>query len=276
MFKKIAVCSFTAALFAASSVAIAHTGVKDKGVGGTTLYTALTIGHGCGSTDNETTLPVIAQKVVFPNNGDSEWKKIGTDGTETATTIDQVVEGVVFGLAPGLIQDRSIFNKMREVVDSNTLVGAHPAPNVRGFEMWEGRLGTDLTGLVPFRVSPPKFVGCARSLKVRLAIANWCRGAAQNAYYTADKKRRADFWLGKATTKFNDPAVASVPVAATSTTPAVAGYWPTLTITRDLTTNPYTQDCAGQEFDAAVEPSAADIDTNLPMRNFPDGALSVQ
>lgn len=272
MFKKLAIYSLTAAMFGAGSVAVAHTGFKDKGTEGQSLYTAVTIGHGCGSATNETPLPVIAQSVLFPNNADSVWSKLDANGNRVgALTIDKVVEGTILGIAPGLIQDKSVFNKMKELIDPSTLVGAHPAPNVRGFQMWNGNLQTDLTGLIPFKISAPKFLptSCAKSLKVRVAIANWCKTTAMNSANLADKDRRADFWLGKPTIKFNDPKVVSIANPADTT---VTAYWPTLTINRDLVANPLAAACKGG-YDAAVEPSNADINANLPMAGYPNGAL---
>jgi hypothetical protein len=272
MFKKIAICSLTAAMFGASSVALAHTGFKDKVMEGSTFYTAITIGHGCGSATNDTPLPVIAQSVLFPNNADSVWSKLDANGNRVAAlTIDKVVEGTILGITPGLVQDKSIFNRMAEVADSSTLVGAHPAPNVRAFRMWNGNLQTDLTGLVPFKIAAPKFLptSCAKSLKIRVAIANWCKTSATNSADLTDKDRRADFWLGKPTAYFNDPKVVSIANPADTT---VKPYWPTLTITRDTAANPLPPSC-GDGFDAAVEPSVADINANLPMTGYPNGAL---
>jgi hypothetical protein len=272
MFKKLAIYSLTAAMFGAGSVAVAHTSPKDQATEGKSLYTAIAIGHGCASAVNETPLPVIAQSVLFPNNADSVWSKLDASGNRVAAlTIDKVVEGTLLGIAPGLVQDKNIFAKMAEIADANTLVGAHPAPNVRGFRMWQGNLQTDLTGLVPFKISGVKFLttSCAKSLKVRLAIANWCKTTTMNNADLADKDRRADFWLGKPTYKFNDPKVASI---ADPADPTVTPFWPTLTINRDLVANPLPAAC-GAGFDAAVEPSNADINTYLPMAGYPLGNI---
>jgi hypothetical protein len=266
MLKKLAIYSLTALMFGTGSITFAHTGVKDQGIEGKGLYTAFTIGHGCGSAANSVQLPVIAQSVVFPNAADSVWTQLDATGTPAATlAMSDVIQGAAFGLAPGLIQDKSIFTVQNEVTDA--------LMNVRGFKMKTGKLQADLTGLVPFKVTAPKFVttSCARSLKVRIAIANWCKTSVQNTADLADKDRRADFWLGVATRKFNDPLVVET-IANYGATPPVAPYWPTLTITRDLVANPLPASCNGG-FDAAVQPSAADIDANLPMAGFPNGAI---
>jgi hypothetical protein len=284
MFKKLAICSLTAVMFGTGSVALAHTGVRDAAMDGKGLYTAFTIGHGCGSTTNTTPLPVIAQSVVFPNNADSTWLKlVDPDGTgplpvtETPFSIDQAVQGALAGtplaITPNLVQDTNVFSRMKEVADTSTLLGAHSVANVRAFNLKGGNLQTDLVGLVPFSIGGVKVKAdsCVKSIKLRIAIANWCKTNATNTAQAGDEGRRADFWLGIATTKFNNPLVSSVPVAATGTTAAVAGYWPTLTINRDLVANPYPASCGGVGYDVAVQPSKADIDKYLPMMGYPLG-----
>jgi hypothetical protein len=266
MFKKLAICSFTAVMFGTGSVALAHTGVKDTGIEGKGLYTAFTIGHGCDSATNTIQLPVIAQSVVFPNAADSVWTKLDATGAPVGNlAISDVIQGAAFALAPGLVQDKNVFSIQQKVLDSLS--------NVRGFHLKGGKLQADLIGLIPFKVTAPKFVvaSCVKSLKVRIAVANWCKTIAQNNANLADKDRRADFWLGKATTKFNDPAVIEV-IANWTATPPVAPYWPTLTINRDLVANPMDASCNGG-YDVAVEPSSADIDANLPIAGYPLGKI---
>jgi hypothetical protein len=281
MFKKLTTYSLAAFMFGAGSVAVAHTGVKDAAIEGKSLYTAFTIGHGCGGTAVDPIthsamppLPVIAQSVLFPNNVDSVWSKITADpdgtgpltATETPISIDQAVEGALpdtpLVITPNLVQDVNVFKKQREIADTSVLLGAHATPNVRAFNLTNGHLQTDLVGLVPFSVAGVgiKIDSCVKSIKVRIAIANWCKTGRGNM-----DDNRADFWLGAATSKFSNPAVVSL-ATATST-----AYWPTLTINRDLVAHPYPASCNGVGYDVAVQPSAADIDKYLPIAGFPLG-----
>lgn len=256
MFKKLTICSLTIAMFGTASVAIAHTGVKDQGTEGKTLYTAFTIGHGCGSVANAVQLPVIAQSVLFPNAANSQAFKIdSTTLAETAITdLSTEIQGAIgtlVPLSPKAVKDVSLFKFSSSILDKSV----DPVGVVRGIRLTGAALPPDMVGLVPFKVAGVKFVttSCARSLKVRIAIANWCQNINNPTY-----DRRADIWMGHATTKFND-----LDVLPEGTSP----YWPTLTITRDLVANPLTTAC-GTGYDLAIQPSDADIDANLPMRGF--------
>lgn len=254
MFKKLAICSLTAVMFGAGSVAVAHTGVKDAGTEGKTLYTAFTIGHGCTSAALPTPIPVIAQSALFPNAADSKAFKIDpTTKAETAIDLATVITGAtanggVTPLAPKAVKDSSLFKGSKSIVDS--------LGNVRGVKLWGAVLNTDMVGLSPFKVSGVKFepTSCAKSLKVRIAIANWC-----NFNQHPDANRRVDMWIGHMTTKFNDPDV--MPHENTET------YWPTLTINRDTVANPLPASC-GAGYEVAVQPSDADIDANLPIKGL--------
>jgi hypothetical protein len=204
--------------------------------------------------------------VVFPNAADSVWTKLDAIGAPAGNlAMTDVIQGAAFALSPTLIQDKNIFNSQQRTLDANGVV--------RGFKMKNGVLQVGSLGLVPFKVTAPKFVttSCVKSLKVRIAVANWCKSNAMNTAQAGDEARRADFWLGTATTKFNDPAVVET-IANWTATPPVAPFWPTLTVTRDLMVNPMDASC-GAGYDVAVEPSPADIDANLPMTGFPLGKL---
>ncbi|TAN49370.1 MAG: hypothetical protein EPN21_12240 [Methylococcaceae bacterium] len=258
MLKKITLCSMVAMLCGGSSLALAHTGVKDQATEGKTLYTAFTIGHGCAAAEGDTTIPVIAQSAVFPNSADAVAHKIvtNTDNTTTETVIDDLsteiqgaVGGAVVGLSPGGVQDTNVFKAIKEVPDANG--------NVLALQFTNGKLQTDLVGLTQFKVSGIKFqpTSCAKSLKVRIAVANWCK-KTQNSNDDA----RVDLWFGHPTTLFNDGGVMP-------SNYATAPYWTTLTVNRDLTANPLPTTCE-TTYDVASEPSDDDIDTKLPIKGY--------
>ncbi len=118
--------------------------------------------------------------------------------------------------------------------------------NVRGWQSWSGTSpyngpallesakkadGTDIseTGLSPFGINAFQFKpeSCAKALKIRVAVANWCEKGA-NSY---NSPSRVDLWIGHMTTKFNDPVV--MPNAGANPV-----FWSTLTVNRDLSRNP--------------------------------------
>jgi hypothetical protein len=265
-FKKLTLGVFMAAACGAGQSAYAHTGVKDTATEGKTLYTAFTLGHGCQDTPEqneeakEKLLPVKAQSAVFPNGTGSKAYRInanGTDGDEIELS-DYIsgANGGVLTLAPGMVQDKNVFKKQRELTDAQG--------NVRAIHFTAGNLDTTAVGLIPFKVSAPKFTAtvgndgetpnCAKSLKIRIAIANYC-----NASKSTDKDNRSDLWIGHLTPKFNDPGVMPHDY---ETSP----FWPTLTVNRNLPED-FEANC-GDGFDIAVQPSDAEIDAYLPVKGF--------
>jgi hypothetical protein len=247
MIKKLTVYSLASVMLGAGSSALAHTGVKDSVTEGNKSFNALTIGHGCAPTHDDPQIPVIAQGVVFPNANAQAFKLVPKpDGSndEVPINIANVIEGDLAGLSPRGIQDKNIFAKTKQVYDANE--------NLRALQFTEGSLDVGLTGIVPFRITAPAFKAesCAKSLLVRFAVANWCNTSQDPA-----DDYRVDVWIGHTTALFNDPDVVST------------GYWPTLTVTRDLVENPLKASC-GEGFDVAVQPSDTAIDTRLPIKGF--------
>ncbi|MGR9087323.1 MAG: hypothetical protein ACU841_09660 [Gammaproteobacteria bacterium] len=248
-FKSLAITSLAAVALGAGQAAHAHTGIKDQATEGKSLYTAFTITHGCNNNDGtEKLLKVAAQSSVFPNNEDSVAYKINGDGSETEIDLADHIEGAnggLLGLSPGMVQDKNVFKKQWEVTAGE---------RVRGIALTNGALDTTAVGLIPFRVTAPKFKAdsCAKSLKVRIAIANFCSKSKNT-----NKDNRSDIWIGHMTGKFNDPGVMPHDF---ETSP----FWPTLVVNRTTPNN-----CAeGDQFDIAVQPSDNDIDNFLPVKGY--------
>jgi len=270
-FKKLTLCALVATACGVAQTAYAHTGVKDTVTEGKGLYTAFTLGHGCQDTPEqnqealEKLLPVTAQSVVFPNGTASQAFKINADKTETAIDLSDYISGAdggVITLAPGMIQDKNVFKKQKEVTDAQ---GA-----VRGIQFTNGNLDTTAVGLIPFKVSAPSFTttvpdgnggttpNCAKSLKIRIAIANYCKKTTNE-----NQDNRSDIWIGHLTPKFKDPGVMP---HDWETSP----FWPTLTVNRAFTQQQqtdFTTNC-GAGFDIAVQPSDAEVDTYLPVKGY--------
>lgn len=146
--------------------------------------------------------------------------------------------GVPLTAALSLVNTGNIFMNTIPVVDSKG--------NARGWQSWSGTSpfsgpalletakkadGSDIseTGLAPFGINAFQFKpeSCAKALKIRVAVANWCEKGAKS--YTSDS--RVDLWIGHLTTKFNDPVL--MPNAN-----AKPVFWSTLTVNRDLARNP--------------------------------------
>ncbi|ADJ28041.1 hypothetical protein [Nitrosococcus watsonii] len=243
MSKKITLFSLLLALWGASSLVLAHTIITDQATEGTGLYTGFDITHGCGFEDKPS-LPVIAQSVAFPTGPNSAVTRMDTG--EAISLGDVLIGGMhASGLInPAIIQNRDVFNATEELRDETGVV--------RGVHYTDGELQVDLDGVLPFRVSGVTFVeeSCVTKVRARVAIANWC--------HHREGARRVDVWIARLTPVFNDERVVSI------------DFWPTLTINRDLTTNPLPENC-GEGYEVAVEPSDEDIDQYLPMPGFIPG-----
>lgn len=278
--KKLALYSAAAAIFVTGQNVLAHTGIRDVVLENTTVYNALTVTHGCnGNVSLGEHQNVIAVSAVFPNAADPAMSVVTkldpTTGAliETLPDLSNDIAGVVSGvgftnLGLGLVQP-NLFPNFIPTIDPHTLVGAHATPLNRGFITHNGpkpyesaplwQQVTSTTGLAPFKIGPVAFktTSCAIGLKVRVAIANWCkRGLAS---YKADD--RVDLWMGHTTAKFNDPL--TMPYDPTATASGSI-YWPTMTIARDLVKNPLDPSC-GAGYNLAIEPADADIDAYLPI-----------
>lgn len=289
--KKMALYSVAAVMGMAGSSAFAHTGIRDVVKENLSGYNAFTITHGCN--DNVELGPhqdVIAMSAVFPNAADPAMAKIykltstGLQG-ESVPDLSEDIEGILSGvgftnLGVGLVSGGgTLFANFMPAVDPNTLVGAHPAPLVRGYHTWAGPAPyssaplaeqvTSATGLSPFKYGAIQFktTSCAKSLKVRIAIANWCR----RGIGTKRLGDRVDVWMGHTTPVFNDQR--TMPRATPYDASVEAPYWPTMTIARDLVANPLAAACKGG-YDMSIEPADADIDTFLPIprAQYPKGA----
>ncbi|MEY4768001.1 MAG: hypothetical protein RL637_640 [Pseudomonadota bacterium] len=299
MLKQLSFYGATALLVGASSFALAHTGVKDKVMEATPTYTAFTVGHGCSdSVAKGPRQDVIAVSAVFPNSFDASKSivtKLDSTGATTATLPDLsadivgAVAGKGFNLGIGLVAGGgTLFPNFIPVYEEDRTAapsaeGSYPT-SARGLHTWQGLPygGAPLlesliseTGLVPFKVGSIQFntASCAKSLKVRIAVANWCRRGPASK----DLGDRVDVWMGHTTPLFKDQRTMS------DADPAKATYWPTLTIVRDTTKNPLPNNCAfnadgTQGYDIAIEPTSADIDANLPIPTaaYPKGSHGYQ
>lgn len=285
LLKNLTVCSLAIYSAGVAQHALAHTGVKDQAEEGKVLYSAFTLSHGCatneiaeGSTTelgidgNTKQKGVIAQSVLFPNADDAVFGKIDAAGylDSSADTLDKHIQGVTGNILP-----ISPVVTFPQPFDNTYVVRASandehvPGGTTRGFQGWNDKeqipMGGGTLPLSGFRVAALKFqpTSCAKSLKVQIAIANYCHAGGKSKDSESD---RADIWIGAMTGKFNDlklmPNAAGTKVSTTDTRDKI--YWPTLTINRILTTNPLPEGCNGG-FDIGIQPSARDIDANLPL-----------
>ncbi|QPJ62355.1 MAG: hypothetical protein G3M70_10945 [Candidatus Nitronauta litoralis] len=211
--------------------------VREELEGTSSVINHVRIPHGCNGTD------IRAMSLVFPNGNTTA---VATDNNESVDLVDHIEGSPVSDI--GAVQDKNIFRHIAEV-EANGPFGE----NVRAIHYTNGKLDAHHVGLVPWNSNFPKFKegSCATSLKVNIAIANYCTRSR-----TAEN--RADIWIGHLTELFNDPAVVSQ---------SPPNFWPHLIVVRDQENNPLAPEC-GEGFGIEVSPSDEDIDAYLPIRRY--------
>lgn len=211
---------------------------------GKTSLNQFNISHGCDGK------PVKAQGIVFPNGHDDI--AIRVDTGDPVALADHFEGNAVMGPKPAM--DNRIFKRQSVAVGDVPEHNNHgiKTEDVRAFHYWKGNLPNEFIGLIPWRGTYPKFKAdsCAKSLRVDIAIANYCRRTRDE-----DQDDRADIWIGRLTSKFDDPDVVS------------EGFWPFLSVVRDLENNPLPAAC-GDGMDLRVTPSDESIDEFLPIRGY--------
>jgi hypothetical protein len=235
---KAAAAALCVALCSAPVLAGAHTTIKAQATEGVRDDNAIRIGHGCEDH------AVIAQSVVFP--GDDAEIATSDPNVAIAELSEVIAQGSLAGLVGG-IQDRSIFERQRERVDSNG--------NVVGLQGWWGRLKPTLAGRVPFQFTAPNFVpeSCATKLRVIVAIADICDLSKPTLL-----PEKVNLWIP------DNGSLYAVQGAAGGV--EGIGHPAVLTVNRNLATNPLDPSC-GAGFEVTVTPSAAQIESDLPIAN---------
>ncbi len=219
-----------------------HFSVRHEQEGSSGVLSHVRISHGCNGT------PVRAMGVVFPNGVDSVATK---KGTQEEVALDEHIVGVTINAHP--IQDRDVFRKSWVRAGEVLNVGNGVQEGVRGLVYTKGHLEDEHIGLIPFDASFPRFQqqSCAVSLQVNMAIANYCTHSNKG-------DDRADIWIGHFTPLFDDPAVV---------VQSPPGFWPQLTVVRDLENNPIPANCSAP-LDLVVTPASHEIDEYLPIHGF--------
>ena len=247
--KKLTLCSLTATLLAVSHGAVADTRLQIPVITeGTRVFNAVMIVHGCDDPNTGTTsTPVFGQSVMFPN---------GTDSTITTKAVgsDPLAQGQAYG---GNLRDFALISGIKKI-QSNDLfpledVKVDGLGNVIGFWGGNGKLpGLNYVGLNPFVIDPVIIQpnSCAMSVTFVLGIADVCKMTNANGF----SKETVNLWT---------PAVGSNFDGKPDTND---GYDSpaTLTVNRNLTTNPLPGSC-GAGVDVTVTPSAAQLNRDMPV-----------
>ncbi len=216
-----------------------------------------------------------------------------TSPNDLTDDINGAVAGAALsGMGLGLVTPNLFGSLIIPKLDTNLVIrgyGVFNGPVQEGpYSLMESPLQESIvstTGLSAFKFNVPTFktTSCAANLIVRAAVSNWCkRGGGKR--HDPDRK---DVWIGTDTGSvlysMTGPDHAIMPnsrttMGMTDDAPTEQGngksFWPSFTVTRNLTTNPLPAACNGESYDVVIEPSGADIDANLTIKNgqYPGGA----
>ncbi|MEC4748394.1 hypothetical protein [Methylomicrobium sp. Wu6] len=293
-----------------------NTGLSSATAFSSTVYNAFTITHGCLTNDVAEGTPavhlnVIGQAAVFPNSTNSSDVRIFryAAGSISGKTLVGTPVASPIGSAGGAIASPNdlsddiqgavagqAFNNFGLGLVSPNLFGNVIIPKIdgtgitRGYAVYNGPTKYDsqvapleedvisTTGLSTFKHTIPKFksTSCAKSLVVRVAVGNWCLKGPKS-----DKNPdRMDAWVGSYTDSaiFNMTANPLIMPNSQATIDASPGtdFWPSFTVLRDTTNNPFQGACAdpANQYDVVIEPKGTDIDKylNIPKGKYPTGA----
>lgn len=203
--------------------------------------------------------------------------------------VNGALAGAAFNnLGLGLVSPNLFGNLIIPTVD--------PALVVRGYAVFNGPVNghselpltesiVSTTGLSPFKFNVPTFktTSCAQNLIVRVAVSNWCkRGGGKER----DPDRK-DIWIGTDTGSVlysmagpdhaimpNSRETMGMTEGAATEQGNGKSFWPSFTVTRNLTLNPLPAACNGESYDVVVEPRGNDIDTYLTIKRgaYPNAA----
>lgn len=170
--KGLTFCSLVALL--AAGQAVAHTGVRDIATEGTSSYNGFTITHGCAGGETGDAYPVLGQAAAFPFEGDAVWRdgKKVTKGASKLINTAPVMHGNpttpdLLNLSLSGYAGGSPFATTQEIVNDNL-------GNVAGLLWKDGAMEPKLNAITPFKVTLPEIVDPCVTLKVRIAVINYC------------------------------------------------------------------------------------------------------
>jgi len=221
-------------LLAASQSAFSHTRLEVPVViEGVRASNNVVIGHSCG--DGATT---IANSTVFPDGVDSTVK---VDGVQTTNVVTDFVAN--WGNLNQKVLDHSVFQYEDEKTDPNG--------NVVGFwvKRWENAY--HYNAYLPFRagaaIIEPE--SCATSVKFNIAVADICK--ITNISGFADGK--LNLWTPAVGSNYDGPGLHGYNSPAS------------ITYTRNLETNPLPAACNDVGVSVEVNPSAAQLNRDMPI-----------
>jgi hypothetical protein len=260
-FKKLAMCSLTAAAMAAASQGVfAHTRLQSPIIlEGTRVYNNVVIGHGChNAAANNNSTPVRGTSVVFPEaTATVTSKPVGAAATDAGTPAGPVTDWIA-GAGEGYskkVYSNDIFAFEGQKFNS--------LGNAVGFWTGGGNVlpGISYTALIPFKTDAVtiKPESCANSVTFVVPIVDVCEVTNIGGF----SDETVGLWVPAVGSNFdvvgthgyNSPATLKVVRNITGT--------PATQTTAAVTANPLPASC-GAGVDVTVTPTAEQINRDMP------------
>jgi hypothetical protein len=258
-FKKLALCSMTTAILAASQSGFAHTRLQTSTIlEGTRVYNNVVIGHGChNATTNSNSNPVMGTSVVFPDSTATVTSKPVNAAADVAPTAAGPVTDWLDGAGEGYskkVYSKDVFSA--EAQKTNSL------GNTVGFWTGGGSLpGIGYTGLIPFKTDAVsiKPESCAKTVTFVVPISDVCELTPASGF----SDENVNMWTPTVGSNFdgiglhgeNSPATLKV-VRNIDGTPATQ-------TSAEVKANPLPASC-GEGLDITITPTAEQINRDMP------------
>lgn len=248
-FKKLALCSMTTALLAASQSGFAHTRLQTSTIlENTRVYNNIAIGHGCGDD------PVMGTSVVFPDSTAIATSKPAGDANaapEDAGAVTNWIEGAGEGYAKKVYSTELFLAEGQKTSARGNTVGfwtgggALPAHNY--------------VGLVPFRTDPIQIqpASCAKTVTFVVSIGDVCKLTPIDGFSEAT----ANLWSPIVGSNYDGTADHYTP-ATLKVVRNIEGT-PATATTVAIPANPLPAEC-GDGLDITITPTAEQLNRDMP------------
>lgn len=212
---------------------------------GTEVYNNVVIRSACFNGGNP---PVIGQTVVFPNGSDST---VTINGIVSTLHIDNFLSYGPSHLNRIESHDAFLIGGSKSPYGVSTFPEAEPP--IIGFWGGNGQINGNNHGLIPFSTDAMNFTpaSCAKSVTLVLAIADVCQITSVSGFNNGT----VNLWTPVVGSDYDGSATGT---SNSYNSPA------TLTVTRNLTTNPLPSSC-GAGVDVTVTPSATQLNNDMPV-----------
>ncbi|WAK01467.1 hypothetical protein [Methylobacter sp. YRD-M1] len=250
-FKKLALCSMTTAILAASQSGFAHTRLQTSTIlENTRVYNNIVIGHGCGEA------PVMGTSVVFPDSTATVTSKpVGA-----AKDVEPAAAGAVTDWLEGAGEGYAKKVYSKEVFSAEGQKTNPQTTNTVGFWTGGGALPAhNYVGLVPFKTDAIKIksASCAKTVTFVVPVADVCKLTNVGGF----SNETVNLWSPVVGSNFDGDLTEHTP-ATLKVVRNIEGA-PATATTAKVDPNPLPADC-GEGLDITITPTADQLNRDMP------------